>query len=152
MRNTTTEEVKQGFISPKKLQEIFKISKKLTSYYEFQDVEKHLQNVLLAWIGSDFIENQNKVERENVFLFLSEFKILISSFFDVDKNQKENALQIIDNFFDSWTPDSINSILRQTKNSFICSDIADSKEMRIDGFEFLELIEDLLKKIIAVNK
>ena len=99
MRNTTTEEAKQGFSSPQTLQEIFKISKGFTNYYQLQDVEKHLQNVLYAWIGSQFIENQNKADRENVFQFFSDYECLIRSFFDTAKNPQEITVQIINDFF-----------------------------------------------------
>jgi hypothetical protein len=151
MRNTTPGEALQGFSSPQTLQEIVKIGKSFTSYYDLQDVEKHLQTVLYAWIGSETIENQQKATRENTFSFLTDFQLVLKSFFDDTSKSKEDVVKSIIDFFDNWSGHTTESLLKEIKASFVYSDLADSKEIRTDGFEFLELIEDLLKKITALK-
>lgn len=151
MRNTNPGEVLQGFSSPQTLQEIVKISKSFTSHYELQDVEKHLNTILFTWIGSDKIENQEKVLRENTFSFINDFQLVLKSFFQDSSHSNEKLASSVCVFLDNWNGETIYALLKDVKVSFVYSDIANSKDMRVDGFEFLELIEDLLRKITSLK-
>jgi c-di-AMP phosphodiesterase-like protein len=142
MRNTKTGEALQGNSTPQTLQEFSKNIKDFKGYCNFQEAENQLQNLIIAWVGSDFIERQNKIERENTFTFFSDLQAIIKSIY------MDNPCDLTD-LLDRWDQKSIDKHIREITTSFVDSEAADCRETRMDGFYFLEMTEKLLKNIKA---
>ncbi|MBA4155703.1 hypothetical protein, partial [Flavobacterium sp.] len=69
MRNTNTSQETETVC----LAKIYEFKK----LYPYEHVKEQINELLFAWIGSDFITTATKIERENTLLFLNELKSLM---------------------------------------------------------------------------
>lgn len=136
MRNTnTSQETESVYLA--------KISE-FKNLYPYEHVKEQINELLFAWIGSDFITTATKIERENTLLFLNELKSLMKVVLDDQLLSNEISTHYLIKFSDDWSLSSIKDKLKTFSESFILSDIADDKTKRSNVFDFLNQTSDFL--------
>lgn len=144
MRNTnTSQETETVYLA--KISEFKKL-------YPYEHVKEQINELLFAWIGSDFITTATKIERENTLLFLNELKSLMKVVLDDQLLSNEISTHYLMKFSDDWSLSSIKDKLKTFSESFILSDIADDKTKRSNVFDFLNQTGDFLLENEQIQK
>lgn len=144
MRNTnTSQETETVYLA--KISEFKKL-------YPYEHVKEQINELLFAWIGSDFITTATKIERENTLLFLNELKSLMKVVLDDQLLSDEISTHYLMKFSDDWSLSSIKDKLKTFSESFILSDIADDKTKRANVFDFLNQTSDFLLENEQIQK
>ena len=113
-------------------------------YCSCENAEKYFSNLLHAWVGGEIIEMMQRPERQNVLQFHEELKSLVISILDDQLLSDQIAINFLLRFYEKWSNVTINEILKDLTDSFFMSDIANDKDSRCGGYEFLKKLNNLL--------
>ncbi len=149
MRNTKNGTKTQCVETAQKLllEKITKANSDFTTAFDYPHVEKQINELIYAWVGSDLIEIMSKLDRENTIYFIGEFTSFLKSIFNKKEEQNIDYLQLVESFFDRWSFKRCKTVLGDLQNAFINSEIADNLETRSNVNMFLVEAENYLRSI-----
>lgn len=129
-------------------------TKELLQIFTYKNGAKQsIQNVLLGWVGNEYIENTSQQERFDTLGF---FLQLSNHLEDLDsKNLAYSDYEIpIETYSIFLQSDrkTTNAYFEEVMNSFLLSELANDKEIRSDVVYHIGLIQKYVNKIFKINR
>lgn len=156
MQNTKISKEVQGTgTAQEQLQQLCNVAtKELLQIFLFKNGPKQsLQNVLLGWVGNEYIENTSQQERFDTFGF---FLQLSNHLEDLDsKNVAYSDYEIPIETYSIFLQSDIkttNGYFEEVMNSFLMSELANDIEIRSDVVYYIGLIQKYVNKIFKINR
>lgn len=153
MRNTKNSKEAQGVGTAQELQEQFNIATQdLFFQFDINTIKENWELTITSWIGSDYFESYNGLQRSNIFSFnleLIKYFETISSILEKSENQQIDFL-IFKPLFDARDYKSSREHLNEVFTTFLMSDESDDLLARQDAILLNKAIIKYLKKVFLL--
>lgn len=149
MQNTKNSKEVQGTeLTKEQMNEQFNIAtKELLLSIDLDFIQSTYEHLILAWIGSENLDSENRTQRSNIYYFNRNFLRILS-----EASNGTKDVNLFTEFIDGWDLMSAKERIYEVYDGFLCSDESDDLTARLDGILLYKEINRYIEKIYEIDE